>query len=58
MAEPAREAVDMKDFPGTINNADRMDIPPGSAAEQINLCSFKIGEMVTRLGYKDVTFEE
>lgn len=57
MAEPVKDAVEIKDFVGVINNADRMDIPPGAADEQVNLCSFKIGEAVSRRGWKEVTFE-
>lgn len=58
MAEQARSGVEIRDFAGVINNADRIDLPPGAADEQKNICSIKAGEMVSRGGWKQVTFED
>lgn len=50
-------SIVMVDFPGMIDNMDRLDIPAGAADEQINATCVVIGEMQVRLGMRQVTFE-
>jgi hypothetical protein len=57
MAEHALDGVELRDFPGMINNADRLDMPPGAAELQLNACSLKAGELTVRQGWRQVTFE-
>lgn len=58
MAEIARRAVNAVDFPGVMTNVDPRDLPDGAAAEQVNACSLRFGELAVRQGLKTVTFEE
>jgi hypothetical protein len=57
MAELARQAVEVDDFPGMVTNMDDMDLPKGAASAQVNACSQKPGVLTVRLGYLKVAFE-
>lgn len=57
MAEQARAAVEVQDFPGMMTNMDDSDLPEGAASQQVNACSQKPGLLTVRLGYKVVAFE-
>lgn len=57
MSEPARQSVEMRDFPGLVNTADVRDLPPGTAVVQVNCVSIILGELRVRAGWKPVTFE-
>ena len=57
MPEPARESVEMRDFPGLINTIDRRDLPPGASPDQTNMACIVQGEMSVRLGYREVAFD-
>lgn len=57
MPEPPENRIEIKQFPGLIQQSDTMDLPPGAAQEQMNLQSATPGELNCRKGYKSVTFE-
>lgn len=57
MANQARTAIEMADFPGLMLSVDPRDMPDGAADEQTNLTCVVIGELTVRLGIKEVTFE-
>jgi hypothetical protein len=50
-------SIEMTDFPGMIDNQDRLDLPPGTADEQVNATCVTVGELQVRLGMRQVTFE-
>lgn len=50
-------SIEMVDFPGMIDNMDKLDIPPGAADEQVNACCINVGELTVRMGMRAVTFE-
>lgn len=52
-----KTSVEIRDFPGLVNNADERDLPDGSAAVQVNAMSNKMAELVVRPGYRVVSFE-
>lgn len=52
-----RATVEMTDFPGMIDNMDRLDLPPGTANEQVNATCVAVGQMQVRRGMRQVTFE-
>lgn len=52
-----RASVEIRDFPGLVNNGDPSDLPPGAAIEQVNVTSQTPGELAVRRGYRDVRFE-
>ena len=58
MADLARDAVEMQDFPGLIDNMDPLQIPPGAADQQVNACCIVMGELQVRLGYREVQFDQ
>ena len=58
MAEPAKPAVFIADFPGLLTNVDPRDLADGSAADQLNLQSIEYGAMITRAGIREVSFDE
>lgn len=57
MPERPRRTVEIREFPGYMNNVDSNDLPPGAAEIQINVHSIVEAELSTRLGYRHVTFE-
>lgn len=58
MPDTPRAVVAMEDFPGLMLDADPRDLPPGAAAEQVNVTSEDIGRLMSRKGFLVVTFEE
>ena len=52
-----QQVVELKDFPGLIDNVDPRDIPPGAADDQVNACSIVMGELTVRAGYREVLFD-
>lgn len=56
-AKVPKASVEMVDFPGMIDNMDRLDLPPGTADEQINATCVVVGEMQIRLGMRQVSFD-
>ena len=58
MAEPAKPAVTVVDFPGIATNIDERDLPPGAAEDQLNMTCIEVGEMRTRQGLREVIFSE
>lgn len=58
MGQPARTAVDIRDFPGMMTNVDANDTPPGASAEQVNATSQKEASLTVRGGLRLVSFEE
>lgn len=57
MAQPARPTVEINDFPGMLSNIDARDLPNGAAESQVNVTSVVAGELRSRLGMREVTFE-
>ena len=57
MADRPRKTVEIREFPGLINNIDPNDNPPGSAIVQVNVTCIVEAELLTRGGYRTVTFE-
>jgi hypothetical protein len=58
MADIARPIETASDFPGIMTNVDPRDIPAGAAEIQFNLSSIFIGELTSRLGIREVVFED
>jgi hypothetical protein len=50
--------VEIRDFPGYINNLDSMDLPPGAGQTQVNVTSQIQGKLTVRKGYQIVKFED
>ena len=57
MSEPARTAVDIRDFRGMASNVDPNDFQPGFSEVQINVNGFKRGELQVRRGLREIEFE-
>ena len=57
MVKPAKPTMIAIDFPGMTTNVDPIDLPSGAAEVQINLQSNQYGEMASRRGTRQVTFE-
>lgn len=58
MNQYPKQWIDIGDFPGLVTNADGGGVPPGAAEEQINLMSNRVGELTSRPGLIQVTFED
>lgn len=58
MSQKAKDGVVIRDFPGLATRPDSLDVPAGGAVFQENLQSHAEGELVTRPGVRQVTFEE
>jgi hypothetical protein len=58
VAEIPKSTVEMRDFPGMATRVDPDDYQEGMSQVQINLDSNLQGELRTRSGYREVTFEE
>lgn len=56
--EPAKPVTIMADFPGMMTNVDPRDFPEGASEDQVNACSFKVGELNVRNGIRAVVFED
>ena len=53
-----KSSIDMSDFPGMLRNQDPQDLPPGGAEVQLNLACIERGQMRSRGGMRQVTFED
>lgn len=58
MAEQPLKRTSIRDFPGLATNLDRQDLPPGAAAEQVNVASYRPAQLVWRPGLRPVSFDE
>lgn len=58
MGQPARQAVEIRDFPGLATEPDALDIPPGAAIVQSNMQCVREGQLSSRPGLRPVSFEE
>lgn len=58
MADIARPIETAEDFPGIMTNVDPRTMPPGAAEIQFNLNSIFVGELTSRLGIREVVFED
>lgn len=58
-APSAKPTTVIYDFPG-LSDVPRSSVnqPPGTAEFQVNTCSVIEGELLARLGIKEVQFEE
>lgn len=58
MAAPAKPTTTIFDFPG-LSDVPRSSVnqAPGTAEFQVNTCSVIEGELLVRLGIKEVQFE-
>lgn len=56
-SERPKSRIELKEFPGISVSVDEFDLPPGVAAEQINVRSDRVGELTSRGGMLPVTFE-
>lgn len=58
MPDVAKPVTTIADFPG-LSDIPRSSINqvPGTAAEQMNVCSIVEGELLARRGIKEVNFE-
>ena len=56
-ADPAQVEVKIEDFRGMATNADPTDLPPGLAAEQVNVGSLERGVLTLRRGLRPLTFD-
>lgn len=57
MPDRPRKSVEIREFPGLVNNVDKLDIPPGAAIVQTNITCVEEAELNTRGGYRIVSFE-
>ena len=59
MAEqvPERIRVSYRGWPGLITDIDPHDLPPGAAAGQVNVVGYDAAQMQTRMGLRELQFE-
>jgi len=57
MPDLPKQSVEIREFPGLVNNVDPNDIPPGYATVQTNMTCVVEAELNTRGGYRAVSFE-
>ena len=57
MSPQPKTFTDMADFVGLVTNAEGDSLPPSAADKQTNLMSNRIGELTSRPGLVQVTFE-
>lgn len=58
MADQPRARVECRDFPGLASRPDATDLSPGAAVAQENVACTREGELRSRPGARQVTFEE
>jgi hypothetical protein len=58
MGEPARETLDIAEFPGLVREVSQYALPPGASPVQVNVTSEGVGKLDVRAGYREVTFED
>lgn len=49
--------AEIKSFQGLTSNQDPADLEPGQAAVQVNVWSARPGELQTRAGIREMTFD-
>lgn len=57
MPDEPETSVRIDQFGGQVSNANPHDLPPGAAAVQVNLVCNVPGELSTRLGLREITFD-
>jgi hypothetical protein len=57
MSPQPKSFTDISDFVGLVTNAEGDSLPPSAADKQTNLMSNRIGELTSRPGIIQVTFE-
>ena len=57
MGMPAKAQIELRDFVGLITATSPLDLPPGAAQVQTNVCSITGGEIQVRLGMREVAFD-
>jgi hypothetical protein len=57
MADKPESQVILRDFGGLATKADRLDLPPGTAADQKNVMSTVPGKLDVRPGLRQVKFQ-
>lgn len=55
--DPAQVEVKIEDFQGMATNADPTDLPPGLAAEQLNVGGIERGILTLRRGLRPLSFD-
>lgn len=58
MGQPVKQTVQATEFVGLMLNNDPHSLPPGGATDQVNVASTISGELLVRLGYLEVNFED
>jgi hypothetical protein len=58
MSDKPDTRTEARDFMGVFSFPDSLDLSPGTAREQVNVRSNRAGKLVTRDGYREVTFED
>ena len=56
-SDPAPVEVKIEEFQGMATNADPTDLPPGLAAEQVNIGGIERGILTLRRGLRPLTFD-
>jgi len=57
MSEPAKSAVEIKDFNGMASNFDPHDLAPGVSREQINMNGLQRGQLECRRGTRIIQYD-
>ena len=57
MGEPAKKAVDIRQFNGMATNVDSEELKPGVAEVQVNVNGLKLGQLEVRRGLREVRFD-
>lgn len=57
MAYAAPVEVKIEDFQGMATNVDPTDLPPGLAAEQVNMTGVERGILTLRRGFRPLSFD-
>lgn len=58
MGDPARQAVEIRDFQGMASNVDPTDFKPGFSSVQINVDGRTRGVLEVRRGLKVIVFDD
>lgn len=56
-SDPAQVEVKIEDFRGMATNADPTDLPPGLAAEMVNMTGIERGALTLRRGLRPLVFD-
>ena len=58
MPQPPREALVIRDWPGLVTNMSSEDLPEGAAEVQVNVTGVRAGELRSRAGLFQLTFDD